>query len=90
MAEQDKKTLTQQECFAQLKAMIAPMQEDIAYIKEQIDGNGHAGLKEQAMLNTSHRERMEKIIDGLWLKVLFIWASSMATIAALIKFLGGQ
>ena len=33
---------------------------------------------------------MEQIIDGLWLKVLLIWLSSMGTVAALIKFLGGR
>ncbi len=35
-----------------------------------MDGNGHPGLREQAQMNTAHRERMEEIIDGLWLKVL--------------------
>jgi len=31
---------------------------------------------------------MEKLIDGLWLKVVMIWFTTIGTIAALITFLG--
>ena len=76
---------------------LAGLREDVGELAAKVDkmfkvvdGNGHPGLREQAQMNTAHRERMEKIIDGLWLKVLLIWVSSMGTVAALIKFLAGN
>lgn len=77
-----------EECFQQFQETLDSLSGKLDDIRKIIEGNGHPGLQEQATLNTAHRLRMEKIIDGLWVKVIFIWITSMGTIAALIEFLG--
>jgi hypothetical protein len=71
-----------------IKDALAELIVRVDQIYKVIEGNGHIGLKEQAIQNTAHRIRMEKLIDGLWLKVVMIWFTTIGTIAALIKVLG--
>lgn len=83
------KAVKEFDCGA-FEAALEKLHEDVRSIKKQLEGNGDPGLMEQAMLNTAHRVRMEKLIDGLWLKVLLIWITTIGTIAALIQFLAGK
>ena len=85
-----RKTLTDDECREKMQAVLAGLDEKMDKLIETVHGNGKPGLVQQAAMNTAHRERMEQLIDGLWLKVLLIWVSSMGTIAALINFLQGR
>lgn len=84
-----RKTLTDDECKEKMQAILAGIDEKMDKLIETVHGNGKPGLVQQTAMNTAHRERTEKIIDGLWIKVLIIWFSSMGTIAALIHFLQG-
>lgn len=71
-----------------IKDTLYALAERVDQIYRIIEGNGHLGLKDQTIMNTAHRIRMEKLIDGLWLKVVMIWFTTIGTIAALITFLG--
>lgn len=71
-----------------IEEAIEEVRDDVKALRLSIEGNGKPGLKQEQFLNTNHRIRMEKIIDGLWIRILLLWISSMVTIATLIHFFG--
>lgn len=76
--------MSREECIEHMEQILGGLSEEVREMARALRGNGTPGLIEQSHMNTAFRQRFERLLDGLWIKVLLIWLSTIGAITGVI------